>query len=141
MNETKAMPFLQRQIKLKSQPDQIREVENVVDDLKSELAFKEDAYANIMIAVTEAVNNGIKHGNKSDPQKWVHVDFEAKIPYRLVVTVTDEGEGFNPDSLSDPTAPENIENIGGRGVFLMRHLSDELNFLDDGRMVQMVFNI
>ena len=141
MNETKSMPFLQRQIKLKSQPDQIREVENVVDELKNELAFKEDAYANIMIAVTEAVNNGITHGNKSDPQKWVHVGFEAKIPYRLVVTVADEGEGFNPDSLSDPTAPENIENIGGRGVFLMKHLADELNFLNDGRMVQMVFNI
>ncbi|MEM6633181.1 MAG: ATP-binding protein [Bacteroidota bacterium] len=141
MNDTKAMPFLERQIKLKSHPDQIRSVENIVDELKNELAFKEDAYANIMIAVTEAVNNGITHGNKSDPQKWVHVGFEAKIPYRLVVTVKDEGEGFDPNTLADPTSPENIENIGGRGVFLMRHLADELNFLDEGRKVEMVFNI
>jgi len=141
MNDTKVMPFLRRHLKLKSKPEEIRSVENLVDELKSELAFKEDAYANIMIAVTEAVNNGIMHGNKGNPDKWVYVEFEARIPYRLVVTIKDEGEGFDPNRLADPTAPGNIENIGGRGVFLMRHLADELNFREDGKQVEMVFNI
>ncbi len=57
------------------------------------------------------------------------------------VRVKDEGKGFDPNSLPDPTAPENIENIGGRGVFLMTHLSDSIEFEDDGRQVEMTFNI
>jgi len=141
MNNTKTMPQVLRQLKLESRPEVIHIVENTVDELKSELAFKEDVYANVMIAVTEAVNNSIIHGNKNDVSKQVFVDFEVKLPYRLIVKVRDQGSGFDPQTLPDPTSPENIGNVGGRGVFLMRHLSDELSFSEDGKEVEMIFNI
>lgn len=130
-----------KQLILSSGPDAIHEVETVIDEIKSELEFKEDVYGNVMVAVTEAVNNGIIHGNKGDTGKKIFLDFEMKNQYRLVVKIKDEGDGFDPASLADPTSPENIANIGGRGVFLMQHLSDKLSFSADGTTVEMVFNI
>ena len=133
--------LLYKQLILPSSPDVIHDIEAVVDEIKSTLEFKEDVYGNVMVAVTEAVNNAIIHGNKQDLDKKVFIDFEVVNQYRLVVRVKDEGPGFDPNSLPDPTSPENLINIGGRGVFLMEQLSDELKFLDDGRISEMVFNI
>ena len=130
-----------KQLELESKPEVIHSVEVFLEEINNELSFKEDVYANVMVAVTEAVNNSILHGNKEDLSKKVYLHVEMENHYRLVITITDEGEGFDPDHLADPTAPENIENIGGRGVFLMRHLADELSFSDEGRTVEMVFNI
>ncbi len=133
--------LLQRQLVLSSSSDAIHEVESIIDEIRSEFDVKEDVYGNMMVAITEAVNNGIHHGNKGDQSKSVFVHFEMKNHFRLIVRVRDEGSGFDPASLLDPTAPENIENIGGRGVFLMQHLSDEIEFSDEGRQVEMTFNI
>ncbi|MDX2248836.1 MAG: ATP-binding protein [Bacteroidia bacterium] len=130
-----------KQLILRSHPDAIHEVEMAIDEIRSELEFKEDVYGNVMVAVTEAVNNGIVHGNKGDESKKIYLNFEMLNSYRLVVKVQDEGDGFDPKYLADPTSPENIENIGGRGVFLMQHLSDQLSFSEDGKTVEMVFNI
>ncbi|MEZ4829167.1 MAG: ATP-binding protein [Bacteroidia bacterium] len=130
-----------KQLILRSHPDAIHEVEMAIDEIRAELEFKEDVYGNVMVAVTEAVNNGIVHGNKGDESKKIYLDFEMVNQYRLVIKVQDEGDGFDPRKLDDPTAPENLENIGGRGVFLMQHLSDQLSFSDDGKIVEMVFNI
>lgn len=133
--------LLQRQLVLSSSSDAIHEVESIIDEIRSEFDVKEDVYGNMMVAITEAVNNGIHHGNKGDQSMSVFVHFEMKNHFRLIVRVRDEGSGFDPASLLDPTAPENIENIGGRGVFLMQHLSDEIEFSDEGRQVEMTFNI
>lgn len=141
MSSPEAEKLLYRQLVLTSSADAINQIESVIEEIKSELDVKADVYGNMMVAVTEAVNNGILHGNEGDESKKVYVDFEVKNQFRLSVTVRDEGSGFDPDSLSDPTAPENLENIGGRGVFLMQHLSDEITFSDEGRQVQMLFNI
>lgn len=141
MSSPEAEKLLYRQLVLSSSTDAISQIESVVDEIKSELDVKADVYGNMMVAVTEAVNNGILHGNGGDETKKVYVDFEVKNQFRLSVKVKDEGPGFDPDSLSDPTAPENLENIGGRGVFLMQHLSDEISFSDEGRIVEMIFNI
>ena len=140
-SKTESQSLLYKQLELESDPSIIHTVEVIIDEIKSELEFKEDVYGNVMVAVTEAVNNAIIHGNKGDQSKKVFIDFEMKNQYRLIVKVRDEGPGFDPDSLPDPTAPENIENIGGRGVFLMQHLSDRLSFSEDGREVEMIFNI
>ncbi|MEL6848901.1 MAG: ATP-binding protein, partial [Bacteroidota bacterium] len=107
--------LLYRQLVLESKPEVIHTIEVVIDEIKADLEFKEDVYGNVMVAVTEAVNNSIVHGNQGDVSKKVYVDVEIKNQYCLIVKVRDEGVGFDPSSLADPTSPENIENIGGRG--------------------------
>lgn len=141
MNKVEIGQMLHKKLTLPTKPEAVHLVESLVEEIRDQLDIKEDVYGNVMIAVTEAVNNSIVHGNKNDPQKQIFLEVFVQNPYRLVVIVVDEGEGFDPDELDDPTSPENIENIGGRGVFLMRHLSDELTFSDKGRKAEMVFNI
>ncbi len=97
-------------------------------------------YGKVLIACIEAVNNSIVHGNNSNPEKYVAIGVESKNE-KLKILVQDEGAGFDYKHIPDPTAPDNIENIHGRGVFLMNHLSDEVNFLDDGAGVELIFNI
>jgi serine/threonine-protein kinase RsbW len=130
-----------KEITIGSNPDNLPLVEGFIDEIRSLLDFRDDVYGNVMVAITEAVNNGIHHGNGSDPDRKVFIRCESVNPYRIVVRVQDEGKGFDPDRLPDPTAPENLENPGGRGVFLMRHLSDDIEFENEGRTVKMFFNI
>ena len=131
---------MEREIKISSIPANLREVERLIDEISIEYSLESDMYGKVLIACIEAVNNSIVHGNKSNPQKFVAIEIK-NIKEKLKILVKDEGEGFDYDHIPDPTAPENIENIHGRGVFLMNHLSDEVNFLDDGAGVELVFNI
>lgn len=114
-------------------------VESLIDRVCGSLGVHEDAYGNILIAVTEAVNNAVIHGNcfKSD----VDVDVEVlDVDDRLCFTIKDKGKGFDFSNLPDPTAPENIEKENGRGIFLIKNLADELIFDDGGRVVNIYFN-
>ena len=121
-----------------SQPQSINIIEKVIDDMKSEFDIHEDSYGNILVAVTEAVNNAIMHGNQSDPSKQVKVAYEVDGD-RIVFTISDEGKGFDYYNLPDPTAPENLEKPTGRGVFLMKHLADQVIFSENGRVVELYF--
>lgn len=127
-------------IEIPSLPDNIRIVESFIDNAKERFDFSDDMYGNIMVAVTESVNNAIIHGNKSDKTKNVSivVKFEEK---KMTFFVEDQGPGFDYSNLPDPTSPENIEKPGGRGIFLMRHLCDDVTFDETGRKVEMVFNL
>jgi serine/threonine-protein kinase RsbW len=86
----------------------------------------------------EAVNNAIIHCNKSDIKKVVEIEIKIR-KKDLSITVADEGTGFRPDDIPDPTKPENIENITGRGVFLMSKLADNIKFNGKGNKVTMLF--
>jgi serine/threonine-protein kinase RsbW len=142
MNSTfQAWTPLVKELVITSETDQIIQVERLIEEVKDDLEFRDDVYGNVMVATTEAVNNSIIHGNRLDAKKRVFIRFETINPYRLMIKVVDEGVGFSPEQLADPTAPENLENPGGRGVFLMTHLCDEIKFEDQGRVVQMFFNI
>ncbi|NNE56107.1 MAG: ATP-binding protein [Flavobacteriales bacterium] len=132
------MPDHPRVLDLDSRTENISIVEQLVDEVCEQYKIKEDFYGNILISLTEAVNNAIVHGNKLDPDKRVHVKCATE-DHILRFFITDEGPGFDYDNLPDPTAPENIEKPHGRGVFLMRNLADNCEFLDDGRMVKMEF--
>ena len=123
-----------------SKADNIVIAEKLVDDVCKKYKVDEDFYGNILIAVTEAVNNAINHGNRQNPDKKVTLDFIERAD-RLSFSVQDEGEGFNHDSLPDPTDPENLEKISGRGVFLMKHLADEVEFSENGTRVEMIFKV
>ena len=114
------------------------EVELLIDTVCEDLQLNEDNYGNILIAVTEAVNNAIVHGNHNDEDKKVKVAV-AKEDEKVVFTVADEGSGFDFDNLPDPTAPENIEKPDGRGIFLMKNLSDEVIFDLNGSKVSITF--
>lgn len=114
------------------------EVELLIDTVCEDLELNEDHYGNILIAVTEAVNNAIVHGNHNDEDKKVKVAVQ-KEDEKVTFTVADEGKGFDYENLPDPTAPENIEKPDGRGIFLMKNLSDEVSFDLNGSKVSITF--
>ena len=134
------MPMNSIKIEIPSLSENIRIIESFIDNAKEKFNLNDDIYGNIMIAVTESVNNAIVHGNNNDKSKNVFITLlleEQLIRFRI----QDEGKGFNFHNLPDPTAPENISKPGGRGIFLMKHLSDEVHFTEDGRIVELIFYI
>ena len=112
---------------LSSKPNEIVKVEGFLAKMNRELQLDETKFNKLLIATTEAVNNGILHGNKRDPQKRVTLTCQANHS-SLVVTVQDEGPGVDPEKLPDPLAEENLLRENGRGVFLMRSLMDSVEF-------------
>lgn len=127
-------------LKLNSNPRNICHLESFLNRVVEKYRLSPDVYGNILISLTEAVNNAIIHGNSKDESKMVQVHLEKQAG-RLAFCVSDEGSGFDYQSLPDPTAPENLTKIGGRGVFLMHQLSDGLEYRDNGRTVEMRFEI
>lgn len=127
-------------IQIPSMPENIRIVESFIDNAKEKFHITDDLYGNIMVAVTESVNNAIKHGNCSDKNKLVNISLFIE-PKQLKFVVEDQGAGFDPETLPDPTLPENISKPDGRGIFLMRNLCDDLVFSNEGRVVEMKFNM
>ncbi|MEL6560515.1 MAG: ATP-binding protein [Bacteroidota bacterium] len=125
-------------IQIPSLSENIRIVESFIDNAKEKYHLDDDIYGNIMIAVTESVNNAIMHGNGSDKNKSVHLSLilEEKL---IKFTIKDEGTGFDYQNLPDPTAPENLEKIGGRGIFLMKNLCDEVQFKENGSSIILSF--
>ena len=125
-------------IEIESQLENLSAVESLIDKVCEDLNVNEDSYGNILIAVTEAVNNAIVHGNNSESSKKVRVDV-VKENDAVVFVVADEGDGFDFTNLPDPTAPENIEKPDGRGIFLMKNLSDDVAFDLNGSKVNITF--
>jgi len=118
----------------------LRKVEKLIDDLSMELDLSDEIYGNVLVATMEATNNAIIHGSASNPNKRVFVRI-AKKENQLVIHIEDQGKGFDYEKVPDPTAPENLEKINGRGIFLMDRLSDEMNFLNKGRVVELKFYV
>jgi len=131
---------MKRVISIQSNIANLSRIEEFVESVSPLFAIGKETYGEVLVAVMEAVNNAINHGNKRDEDKVVDVCFE-KEDDTLIVTVSDEGTGFRPELIPDPTKPENIEKISGRGVFLMRNLSDGIEFNDEGNSVKMSFNL
>ena len=127
-------------IQIPSLNENIRIVESFIDNAQEKYDFDDDIYGNIMIAVTESVNNAIKHGNKNDKDKNVTLSLSLD-KNEINFVVEDEGVGFDYNDLPDPTAPENLERPEGRGIFLMKNLCDEVEFEDEGRKVKLSFYV
>jgi serine/threonine-protein kinase RsbW len=127
-----------KKIRIESQVANLRIVENAIDETTSVIGISQDNYGKILVSAMEAVNNAILHGNKSNPEKNVDIEisFESDI---LNIIVTDEGPGFRPDKVPDPTTPENIEELNGRGIYLMSHLADKIEYNKKGNSVTMTF--
>ena len=129
---------MQKKLRIESEINNLRAVEKAIDELSAELGIRQESYGKIMVSTMEAVNNAIIHGNKSDIKKVVEIEIRIR-KKDLSITVADEGTGFSPDDIPDPTKPENIENITGRGVFLMSKLADNIKFNGKGNKVTMLF--
>ena len=125
---------------LKSDPQKINEVESFVKQFAQDLEINENIFPNILISVTEAVNNAIIHGNQRNINKEVKIYLEES-ETTLTIIVSDQGSGFNPSNVPDPTLEENIDKLGGRGVFLIQQLCDKVFFKNNGRTVEMKFNL
>jgi serine/threonine-protein kinase RsbW len=129
-----------QKIRISSRAENIILVERMIEDVCDVFNISEDYYGNILVALTEAVNNAIYHGNQANPSKSIDIFFKSFSDHVSFI-VKDEGEGFNHDNLPDPTNPENIEKPNGRGVFLMRNLADKVSFEDNGSRVILDFRI
>lgn len=127
-------------VKIPSDMSNLFRAENLIDDLAEKLEFGDELYGNISVCVIEAVSNAIQHGNSNDVTKIVLLDYKVK-DSTLVFTISDEGNGFDLDSVPDPTLPENLENIKGRGIFLIRNLADKITFEDRGSIIMIQFNL
>jgi serine/threonine-protein kinase RsbW len=125
---------------LKSEIQNINIVEKLIDEISTRYNIHSDVYGKLLLAVVEGVNNAIVHGNKLQKDKDVVVEYDIN-DKEILFQISDSGEGFDYSNLPDPTRPENIERTHGRGIFLMNHLSDKLEFNEPGNMVKMVFNL
>lgn len=118
--------------------ENIKIIESFIDNARDKYAIDDDIYGNIMISVTECVTNAIIHGNKLDSSKKVHLELKLD-DEQIEFVITDEGRGFDYAHLQDPTAPENLEKAGGRGIFIIKHLADDVKFEDEGRKAVLTF--
>jgi serine/threonine-protein kinase RsbW len=130
----------EKEICLSSHPSNIVQIERFVEAFRKDHEISEDVYGNMLVAITEAVNNAIIHGNKTNTEKQVNVCLQRQRNI-ITCTITDEGEGFDFNHVPDPTAPENLDKEGGRGIFLMKHLSDMVIFSNDGTHVEIQFRL
>lgn len=127
------------QMSIPSSLEHIESVEKLAEKAADAMKFSDEEKDSLAIAVTEAVNNAIIHGNKQNKDKTVSIGFvlEGK---RLTVSIRDQGKGFDPKKLSDPLAPENLLKESGRGIFILSTLMDDVSFdfKGDGTEVTMI---
>ena len=127
-------------VKIPSLRENVSIVESFIENAGDKIKITENVYGNVLVSVTEAVNNAIVHGNKEDKSKKVKIQLRKnKKSVRFVIE--DEGAGFDFSSLPDPTSPENINKVKGRGIFLIKNLADKAKFKDGGRVVDMLFKL
>ena len=129
-----------QRIDFPAKAENIALAEKLIDEACARYKIPESLYGNILIALTEAANNAIHHGNGLDPAKSVSMAYSMDAD-KITFLVSDQGPGFDHDHLPDPTDPQNIEKPHGRGVFLMRALSDSVVFTDNGATAELTFSL
>ena len=124
-----------RQFEIPSDLEAARRVQGEIERF-IRTAFEEHEAFAIKMAVEEALVNAIKHGNQMDADKTVRGDYGLDSD-RFIIRITDDGPGFNPEDVPDPTAPENLERPCGRGLLLIRYYMSSVTFQDNGRTIVM----
>jgi len=127
-------------LQLPSKMESLNALEKLIEDLADKYSIADDTFANMMTCLNEVFINAIVHGNKLQADKKVIVNAEVDNK-RIIWTVTDEGPGFDYNHIPDPTAPENLENLTGRGVFIIKQLADQCIFNAAGNEVELHFKI
>ncbi len=124
---------------MESTLESVNKAEAMTDQVATQAGFDEDTRSGVSMAVREAMINAILHGNAYAPDKRVNLTFEQN-GREMIVIISDEGEGFIPEEVPDPLAPENLLKQSGRGIFLMRAFMDEVRFrkLEPGTEITMI---
>ena len=131
-----ATSSIARDVVIASDPAEARRLQEEIEQhLQVHRVSERDAFS-IRLALEEALVNAIKHGNQSDPAKKVRISYRL-LADRFEVAISDEGTGFNPEDVPDPTVFENLERPCGRGLMLMRHYMSEVRYNDRGNAVTM----
>ena len=136
------MPQENYHLEIESDPNNLITVEEFVNYFCKDLKLSDEKLANVLLAVTEATTNAVIHANKSNLNKKVTIDVHVE-DSKLIMKVKDEGAGFNPDMIPDPTEPENLLKDSGRGLYLMKIYMDELkyNHTPTGMETVLIMNI
>ncbi len=122
--------------KFTSDPDNLVEVEEFITEVANEFYLDEEIKNNLSLSLSEAASNAMVHGNKLDPKKYVDIKITVSDD-KIKVVIKDEGNGFDPSSVPDPTAPENLLKDSGRGIHIMKTFLENMryNFTDSGTEV------
>ena len=113
------------QMVVKSDLNELQRVEKFTEQISAILKFSEEDRDSIAISITELVCNAISHGNKLDKNKEVTIDYKIS-PKSLIISVQDEGDGFNLENIANPLDPENLLKESGRGIYIVRSLMDKV---------------
>ncbi|MCL5990929.1 MAG: ATP-binding protein [Bacteroidetes bacterium] len=126
---------------LTSERKSLKLVEPMLKEIKQKFCISNELYCNLVITVTEAINNAIIHGNKFDINKHVYVKVDCNNK-ALTVSVKDQGNGFDLDNLENPLSPENLLKESGRGIFIIKKIADDVKFnFSDGTEIILNFNL
>jgi serine/threonine-protein kinase RsbW len=132
-------PLRTENLSIPSSSDQLEVVDQIVEAMAADMGFDKNAIADLGICVTEAVMNAIEHAHRDRPELMIDVVIECYSDQMRVI-VRDHGAGFDVESVPDPTTPDNVLNLGGRGIMLMRAMMDEVDVksFDNGTEISMV---
>jgi len=131
---------MKKTIKFSSEIHNIAKAEEILEDITKQINLNEHIYGNILLSLSEAINNAIIHGNKMMKNKKVTVKYIIKKDL-IEIQVYDEGLGFDYKNIPDPTLRENLEKETGRGIYIIKNLTDSLEFDNNGSLIIMKFNI
>lgn len=131
-------PLKQLKLSINSTLLNLSKVEGFIENLIDEFLLPKSLQGKVTLCIVEAVSNSLLYGNKLNAEKIITIHAE-QYPDKISVIVEDEGEGFDYHNIPDPTTPENLMKVAGRGLYLMSSLSDELLFHLNGRKVIMSF--
>lgn len=131
----KSLPHI---LLIKSSLYELSKVEKFLKDIFSYYNYPDECFKKVFLCTSEAVTNAIVHGNKNDVEKRVHLNLNCK-KYQIIIKVSDEGNGFNPDKIPNPTLPENILKESGRGLHIMRNIANNVYFNEKGNCLYLEF--
>jgi len=131
---------MKKELRFSADLNNLDRVEKFVNSILEFEEVDERLYGNIIIAVTEGVNNAVVHGNRSDALKEVQLQYNSS-DTAIEFRIKDQGKGFNHKDIPDPTLPENVKKLDGRGVFLISSLADQIKFHENGSLLEMQFNL
>ncbi len=125
---------------IQSDPQNMGVVDEIMVSLAGELSLTEPQYFNIHLALGESIQNAIMHGNASDPTKTVIIDYEL-YQGQLFFCISDQGAGFDVKAVADPTATENLEKEGGRGILFLKQITKHFHYCNESRAVKFTIDL